>query len=85
MEQYARRLMAALIVCACSWKRYSGQISSVPPAKSIRVGADDSMSTHDDKAAKGQFQTPNALSENRKSEIKDQNPHASWLSRHSRA
>ena len=36
----ARRLMAAFTVCACSWNRYRGQMSSVPPARSIRVGAE---------------------------------------------
>ena len=36
----ARRLIAAFTVCACSWNRYSGQMSTVPPARSIRVGAD---------------------------------------------
>ncbi len=36
----ARRLMAALSVCASSWNRYMGQISRVPPARSILVGAE---------------------------------------------
>src|SRR5579884_2384207 len=35
--------MAALMVTAPGWKRYSGQMSSVPPARSTRVGAFDSM------------------------------------------
>src|SRR6266404_112680 len=35
--------MAALTVTAPGWKRYSGQMSSVPPARSTRVGALDSM------------------------------------------
>src|SRR5262245_7554530 len=45
IQHRARRLMAALSVCAPSWKRYSGQMSSVPPARSIRVGADALMCT----------------------------------------
>ena len=45
MRQRARRLIAAFSVCAPSWKRYSGQMSSVPPARSMRVGADASMCT----------------------------------------
>ena len=37
----ARRPIAALTVCAPGWKRYSGQMSMVPPARSTRVGAED--------------------------------------------
>ena len=44
-SQLARRLIAAFSVCAPSWNRYSGQMSSVPPARSIRVGADAWMCT----------------------------------------
>ena len=36
----ARRLMAAFSVEAPSWNRYSGQMSMVPPARSMRVGAE---------------------------------------------
>jgi hypothetical protein len=35
--------MAALIVSAPGWNKYNGQMSSVPPAKSTRVGALDSI------------------------------------------
>jgi len=38
-------LIATFTVVAPSWKRYSGQMSSVPPARSMRVGAEDSMYT----------------------------------------
>ena len=37
----ARRLIAAFSVDAPSWNRYSGQMSIVPPARSMRVGARD--------------------------------------------
>src|SRR5688572_7999148 len=40
ISTWARRLIAAFTVCACSWNRYKGQMSSVPPARSIRVGAE---------------------------------------------
>ena len=39
----ARREIAAFSVCDRSWNRYKGQISSVPPARSIRVGAEECM------------------------------------------
>jgi hypothetical protein len=32
--------MAAFTVHAASWNRYSGQMSMVPPARSMRVGAE---------------------------------------------
>ena len=38
-------MIAQLTVTAPSWNRYKGQISSVPPARSIRVGAFDSILT----------------------------------------
>jgi len=37
--------MAAFSVDAPSWKRYSGQMSMVPPARSMRVGAEASKCT----------------------------------------
>lgn len=37
----ARSEIAAFSVWARSWNRYKGQMSSVPPARSIRVGAED--------------------------------------------
>src|SRR5215813_4783586 len=40
---WARKLIATFTVVAPSWKRYSGQMSMVPPARSMRVGADATM------------------------------------------
>ena len=37
---WARTLMAAFSVDAASWNKYSGQMSIVPPARSMRVGAE---------------------------------------------
>jgi len=45
MTQDAYRVIAQFTVTAPSWNRYSGQMSSVPPARSIRVGAFDSILT----------------------------------------
>src|ERR1700746_1074553 len=39
----AYRVIAALIVTAPGCNKYNGQISSVPPARSTRVGALDSI------------------------------------------
>ncbi len=38
-------MIAQFTVTAPSWNRYNGQMSSVPPARSIRVGAFDSILT----------------------------------------